>query len=227
LKFDRRYLPAGAVGGDFFSVQKLSETKVGVFISDVMGHGVHAALVTAILRVLLEELYPLAHRPGEFLKALNGRLFQILKRVENCIFVTASYLVLDIDVQTVLLANASHPAPFLINRANRTVARLGPPRPNNSFSLGLLEDSTYEVFEQPVSPGSTLLLYTDGLSDIYGPAGKECREMDLHQIVEDLCLLQGDQLVDGIISRVREKAEAVTFQDDVCLISVDWKSLAY
>ncbi len=56
LHFYHRYLPTGAVGGDFFDVLRISDTQAGVFICDVMGHGVRAALVTAMLRVLGEEL---------------------------------------------------------------------------------------------------------------------------------------------------------------------------
>jgi sigma-B regulation protein RsbU (phosphoserine phosphatase) len=58
LQFHHRYIPAAAVGGDFFNVFPLTNTRAGVFICDVMGHGMRAALVTAILRGLVEQLIP-------------------------------------------------------------------------------------------------------------------------------------------------------------------------
>ena len=64
FQFTHRYLPAGSVGGDFFSVSALSEDEAGVFICDVAGHGVRSALVTAMIRALAEELKPAANRPG-------------------------------------------------------------------------------------------------------------------------------------------------------------------
>ena len=54
LQFRHRYHPTGQVGGDFFNVLPLAPTKAGLFICDVMGHGVRSALVTAMVRALVE-----------------------------------------------------------------------------------------------------------------------------------------------------------------------------
>jgi PAS domain S-box-containing protein len=89
LLFSHRYLPAGVVGGDFFNIRALSDTKAGVFICDVMGHGVRSALVTAILRALVEELTPLAADPGQLLRQINHDLRTILKQTGTPMFTTA------------------------------------------------------------------------------------------------------------------------------------------
>ena len=64
LHFCHRYHPTGQVGGDFFNVLRLSDTQAGLFICDVMGHGVRSALVTAMVRALVEELRPMAMDPA-------------------------------------------------------------------------------------------------------------------------------------------------------------------
>ena len=64
LKFFSFFLPSGTVSGDFFDVVALSDTSVGVFICDVMGHDVRAALVTAMIRALVEDLSLGAADPG-------------------------------------------------------------------------------------------------------------------------------------------------------------------
>src|SRR5580704_15764689 len=74
LGFSHYYQPAEQVGGDFFCVLPLSDTEAGVFICDVLGHGLRAALVTAIVRGLLEELTPIAMDPGRLLSEINGSL---------------------------------------------------------------------------------------------------------------------------------------------------------
>ena len=84
-----------AVSGDFFSVSALSDTEAGVFICDVTGHGIRAALVTAMIRALAEELKPIAHDPGEFLRKLNSDLCSILKNTGSPMLTTAFYLVAD------------------------------------------------------------------------------------------------------------------------------------
>ena len=72
LQFRHRYESAGVVSGDFFHVLKISETSVGIFICDVMGHGVRSAFVTAVLRALAEEMRALGDNPGELLTRVNG-----------------------------------------------------------------------------------------------------------------------------------------------------------
>jgi serine phosphatase RsbU (regulator of sigma subunit) len=72
LRFSHWCEPAEKVGGDFFCVLPLSETEAGVFICDVLGHGLPAALVTAIVRGLLEKLTPIATDPGHLLCEINA-----------------------------------------------------------------------------------------------------------------------------------------------------------
>ena len=89
LTFAHCYRPAAAVGGDFFDIFPLSQNRAGVFICDVMGHGLRAALVTAIIRTLLEELRPVMQNAGRFLSALNLRLRAILERLDEPFIATA------------------------------------------------------------------------------------------------------------------------------------------
>src|SRR5215831_1440565 len=95
LEFTHRYLPTGTVGGDFFTVSALSETEAGVFICDVAGHGVQSALVTAMIRALVEELKPVARNPARFLTKLNNDLYAILKHTGTPLLTTAFYLTSD------------------------------------------------------------------------------------------------------------------------------------
>jgi PAS domain S-box-containing protein len=83
LGFCHWYQPAEQVGGDFFCVLPLSDTEAGVFICDVLGHGLRAALVTAIVRGLLEELTPIATNPGRLLCEINGSLMGIFRQIES------------------------------------------------------------------------------------------------------------------------------------------------
>src|SRR5207245_4244569 len=83
LRFSHRYLPAAAVGGDFFDLFAITDTTAGVFICDVMGHGMRAALVTAIMRGLLEELMPVAADAGKFLTEMHRSLHALLRRTRD------------------------------------------------------------------------------------------------------------------------------------------------
>src|SRR4029077_15016918 len=109
IQFTHRYLPTSQVGGDFFSLSALSDTAVSVFICDVAGHGVRSALVTAMIRALVEELKPLAADPGQFLTKLNGDLYSILRHTGTPLLTTAISLVVDVRAGCVRFANAGHP----------------------------------------------------------------------------------------------------------------------
>jgi phosphoserine phosphatase RsbU/P len=74
LRFSHRYYPASEVSGDFFSVVPLSNETAGVFICDVMGHGMRSALVTAMLRAIVEELSAEASDPEVLLTRMNRDL---------------------------------------------------------------------------------------------------------------------------------------------------------
>src|SRR5215831_12287880 len=118
FQFTHRYLPTGSVGGDFFTVSALSDTLAGVFLCDVAGHGVRSALVTAMIRALVEELKPAAADPGQFLTKLNNDLCAILKHAGTPLLTTAFYLVADGQSGQMRYANAGHPKPIHLRRAD-------------------------------------------------------------------------------------------------------------
>ena len=110
-------------------------TRPALFICDVMGHGVRSALVTAMVRALVEELRPMAADPGQLLTRINRDIRSILQQTGTPLFTTAFYLVADLETRQITYANAGHPRPFLIHRGPRRrggsqiCRRQGPPRP--------------------------------------------------------------------------------------------------
>ena len=96
LKFFSFFIPSGAVSGDFFDVVPLSKTSVGIFICDVMGHDVRAALVTAMLRALVEDLSAKAGDPGQLLSEINQILSKVFRQSGATMYATAFYLVADV-----------------------------------------------------------------------------------------------------------------------------------
>lgn len=113
VKFCSIFHPASSVSGDFFNVVRVSETAVGVFICDVMGHGVRAALVTAMMRALEEQLGDSAGNPGALLTEINRGLSSILRQSGTTLFATACYLIADVATSRIAYANAGHPSPLL------------------------------------------------------------------------------------------------------------------
>jgi sigma-B regulation protein RsbU (phosphoserine phosphatase) len=168
FQFVHRYEPAESVSGDFFSITAISDTEVGVLICDVTGHGVRAALVTAMIRALAEELKPLARDPGNFLRKLNFDLCSILKNTGSPMLTTAFYAVADCQSGRLRFANAGHPKPLLVRRSMGQVEPLANLTGRGQPALGLFEDPPYQTSEITLTPGDFLMLFTDGLYEVQG-----------------------------------------------------------
>jgi serine phosphatase RsbU (regulator of sigma subunit) len=89
------YRPSGPVGGDFFCLLPFSETRVGIFIADVMGQGVGAALTLSALNAMASSEAARLSQPDAFLKRLNGRLLDVIAREGSFEFITAFDMVID------------------------------------------------------------------------------------------------------------------------------------
>jgi serine phosphatase RsbU (regulator of sigma subunit) len=220
LQFCHRYQPAERVGGDFFCVLPLSETEAGVLICDVLGHGVRAALVTAIVRGLVEELTPLAADPGRFLTEINGSLVTILQQTETPMLVTAFYLVIDTLDGRMRYANAGHPHPLHVRRSTRVVEPLrleGRPGP----VLGVFAQAIYQNGCRVASPDDLVALFTDGLFEVEMENHEYFGEERLLAEVRKRMQLPAGRLFDDVMAEIQASCPSGHFSDDVCLLGVE------
>jgi sigma-B regulation protein RsbU (phosphoserine phosphatase) len=220
LSFHHLYQPALSLGGDFFDVVKLSEHRAGVFIADVMGHGARSALVTAILRTLFQELSLQTNDPGELLTLLNARFYKTIEACPQFLFVSACYLVLDLQQAEVHLATAGHPPPLHADAERHQVAAL-----HDEFStgaaLGLAPDSMYRSSRTPIKAGDTILLFTDGLPEAPDKEGEEFGEERLLQTVRDNPHVDANHLTQIVVDALDTWTEGIALPDDLCLVSVE------
>ena len=222
FQFLHRYLPAESVSGDFFTVTQISPAEAGVLICDVTGHGTRAALVTAMIRAIAEELKPLARDPANFLRKLNFDLCSILKNTGSPMLTTAFYAVADCASGTLRYANAGHPKPLLLRRTENIVKPLANACGKGQPALGLFEDPVYETTEQPIQPGDFLMLFTDGIYEVQGQHEELYSQERLTHDVKNLITLPSPELFDGLIEVVRGFALNGEFEDDVCLVGMDF-----
>jgi sigma-B regulation protein RsbU (phosphoserine phosphatase) len=221
LHFCHRYHPTGQVGGDFFNVLRLSDSKAGLFICDVMGHGVRSALVTAMVRGLVEELRPVAMDPGQLLTRINCDLRAILQQTGTPLFTTAFYMTIDLEKREILFANAGHPKPFLVHRLSGQVELLKYPDGKARPALGLFADSTYATASCPLALGDLVMLFTDGLYEVEGPENRQFSQDLLLQAVQKHADMHCADLFDAILKEIKQFSASQEFADDVCLVGVE------
>jgi phosphoserine phosphatase RsbU/P len=222
FQFTHRYLPAGTVGGDFFAVSALSDNEAAVFICDVAGHGVRSALVTAMIRALVEELKPFSTNPGQFLSKLNTDLHAILKHTGMPMLTTAFYLVADWSTGVLRFANAGHPKPLHIRRDAGKVQPVANVTGKSAAVLGLFEKVAYETSELTLAPRDMVMLFTDGLYEVEGPQGELYSQDLLVAGVQRRVQLPAARLFDELLAEVQQFAADTKFADDVCLVAMEY-----
>lgn len=219
--FTHRYLPTGSVGGDFFSVSALSETQAAVFVCDVAGHGVRSALVTAMIRALVEELKPVATDPGQFLTKLNGDLYAILKHTGTPMLTTAFYLVADWQAGIVRFANAGHPKPLHIRRDANCIDSLTNQSGKAQPALGLFEHATYSASETSLVPGDLVMVFTDGLYEVQNQENEIYTRELLVNGVHQRMQFPAERIFDEILKEISDFSSGTGFTDDVCLVGIE------
>lgn len=161
-----KYAPMAELGGDFYSVRPLGEGKAAFFMSDVTGHGIASAFITAMIKISLDGLSETAlERPEEVLNHLNNSL---LDKTMNR-FVTGAYGVLDENSLTFRFCSAGHHPPLLhYNRQNDAVIELD----TRGRLMGAFEDLQLSERTVSLQPGDRILLATDGFYEAFSESGE-------------------------------------------------------
>ena len=221
------YRPAEAVGGDFFTIIPLSEDKIGVFICDIMGHGLRAALGTAIVRGLVEELKSRADQPDRFLTELNRSLRAILRNIDEPLLVTACYLVMSVSSDEVLVSSAGHPLPMKIQRATGTVSPLGTRRSAHGPALALFDEATYGMERFVMSADDLVLLFTDGATEMSDIEGREIGIERFMAVAGKYASLDPQRMCERVLDEIQLAAGGADFEDDVCLLAIQRRNGSY
>ena len=222
FQFTHRYLPSGTVGGDFFSITSISDTEVAVFICDVAGHGVRSALITAMIRAIVEELRPIAHDPGLFVTKLNAKLWTILKPAGSPVLTTAFYIVGDSLTGKMRFVNAGHPKPMLLQRATKSVEQVVNNTKQSQPALGLFENANYQTSEINLAARDLLVLFTDGLYEVTSPDGQLYSKEMLFAATKKHFKKTPTQMFDALLKEAQDFAADNQFDDDVCVVGVEF-----
>ena len=163
LALAARYLPGAAgteVGGDWYDVIPLADGRVGIAMGDVVGRGIPAASLMGQLRNGLRAYAIEGHSPSAVLERLD-RLVQSLNPGRMA---TLLYMVLEPDGRNAVFANAGHLPPLVVEDERKPRLLEGA----RGVPLGVLPYATFDESGARLEPGSTLVLYTDGLVEERG-----------------------------------------------------------
>jgi serine phosphatase RsbU (regulator of sigma subunit)/DNA-binding response OmpR family regulator/anti-sigma regulatory factor (Ser/Thr protein kinase) len=199
---------AAQVGGDWYDAINLPDGSLGLVIGDVVGHGIGAATMMGELRAALRAYAVTESRsPARALARLNS----LVAGTHGAMVATLLYMVIDADGSRVAFASAGHPPPLLMT-SDGSIRFL-----EHRFAapLGARAYPDFKDFESELEPGSTVLLYTDGLVE----RRRETIDVGLERLSKVLREGPADleQLCSNILARVQQGAG---IQDDIALLAV-------
>ena len=210
LAFAARYLPAEVgfkAGGDWYDVIPLANGDVGLVIGDVAGHGLEAASVMGQLRMAVRAYALEGHRPADIVAHADA----VLRIVAPQELATIVYAEVDPASGRVGLVSAGHPPPIVIGADGARY--LEPPR---QPPIGVTRTSTYGELVVELDPGTTIVLYTDGLIDR--------RDIALDEGMEQLLTAAGSDRGRPVEAVCRELIKALVpneATDDIALLAME------
>jgi phosphoserine phosphatase RsbU/P len=160
VKFAALFRPFDIVGGDFYAVRRLDADRYGVFLADMEGHGMAAAMYTMQLSILCERHIGLLERPAKFAAAVNNDLVAILG--DDVSFAAAACGSFDARTGIFRFAAAGGP-PALVARAGGVIEKVS----GTGMPLGFMQDTAYADQSVTLGPGDALLLFSDGAFEIH------------------------------------------------------------
>ena len=205
--------PARSVGGDFFDFVNLEDGRVGIAIADVSDKGVPAALFMMSSRTLLKGAAIGGSGPGQVLREVNNLLEE---DNESAMFVTVLYAEYDPATGELAYANGGHNAPLIFREdGSSTLLPL-----TDGVALGLMPGLEYRQKTVTLSPGDTLVLYTDGVTEAMSPDNEEFGLERLREIFAGAPPSDPEAINTAIFQAVGDFAGDTPQSDDITCLTL-------
>lgn len=179
-------LPAAEVGGDLYDFVQIDATRWGILVGDVAGKGVPASLMMAVTLTLFRAIAPGIPSPASTLGRLNKLVNR--NRPSTKAFVAAVYMIYDARDGSVIVANAGHPPPLVD----------GHPVPVKGLPLGINPKVIYKEVRFTLSPGSSVVIYSDGLEDLENEGGEAFGHVRVGQLFSRLAALDPREALESL-----------------------------
>jgi len=209
--------PVAEVGGDFLDYFLLADHTVGLYLGDVVGKGLPAALYAALAVGTLRGINKTGESPADVLELLNRRLRMRALARRYC---AVQYAVFDPATRLLRYANAGMPGPLHISARGCRELQLG------GLPSGMFDEARYELNSVHFEPGDSILFFTDGLLEALNAKQEE---FGVDRLVE-ICARNHSEPAEALLGRVFRAAEGFVAghpqQDDMtaALLKLDARS---
>ena len=209
LEIRSAYMPSETLSGDFYDYFQKDE-QVYLFVADVSGHGLPAAILVSLLKSYIHTEAD-AHTPlSSFMARLNDFLFSVSLPTQ---FATAQLFRIDGD-GSLVYSNAAHPPFLFLQKSNgKTVVHEAP-----SHLLGAMPSMVFDEHRLQVAPGDMLFVYTDGLTDRRNASGEFYALDRIVALMDDARDSDLNTMYEQIFEDVSTFPATEDFRDDIAFI---------
>ncbi|WP_172251197.1 PP2C family protein-serine/threonine phosphatase [Saccharibacillus deserti] len=211
IRIHGKYIQSDEVSGDMFYWAEVGRNKYAVLLLDVSGHGLSAALISMSIRSLLDGLVGRLIDPHSVCEELNMKVLNLFKNSKHTVYLTAIYLLIDLETRLLHYFNAGHPPALIFSKEGEIRQLKG-----TTIPIGIKKDIRGNVQTEPIDRLSKILLYTDGLIEQPGLSMKESI-FSLGSYTQEFQHLSNEKFVEQVAKL------AIRETDDICIISVDLK----
>lgn len=205
--------PSEIIGGDYFDFFHFRDGTHGLVIADVSGHGVSAGMLMSSLQTAIRTMAPDTDSPAEILERIN-RFY--IHNIHFTTFVTVFLARFDPATLTLTYVNAGHNPPAVRRSATGAVAWLKPTAP----AIGLAEDFRPQVESIGFSSGDSLLLYTDGVTEVVNIRNEEFGQHRLAELVQQHAGRSAPDLLQAVRQAVSAFGGNRPLVDDVTMVAL-------
>jgi serine phosphatase RsbU (regulator of sigma subunit) len=209
------YHPIEDIGGDFFDCYPLPDGNYGFLIADVTGHGIPAALVMSMAKMIFSIYASRFASTSELFASVNEQMNGLLLDTQ---YITSFFVIYNIKTKTILYSNAGHTRALYFRANKKKVLALD----TSGFFIGLASDSKYEEKTLQVEPGDRLLLYTDGITEIKNHNGDEFGENRLARFIVDNVNNKGDEFCNSLFKEIMSYAPHENRVDDIAFLNIEF-----
>nr|MCR5661555.1 serine/threonine-protein phosphatase [bacterium] len=202
------------VGGDYYYFRPFQEKYVVFCLGDVMGKGISAAMVMAVVMGFFFEWGKKSPSPSVILEKLNKRLLRLWSE-DSARFTTLFYAVFDEESSLLTYSSGGH-GPALILRKNGTVEKIS----GEGLPIGILEGETWDENQVTLEKGDRVFVFTDGLTEARAQDGEL---FSLDRVIEILKQSQNHSCGQSI-KKLRDAAVSFSggeFSDDMAILAVE------
>lgn len=214
------YQSMANIGGDLYDIVRIGRNAYGILMADVSGHGIPAALITALVKVAFQTRNVWGLGARKVCEAVNTELYPILNGLDY--FVTAWYGILNLETSTLEYCNCGHHPGLLLRWGEAEPLTLE----TGGRFLGAFDDSRLDSATVALQPGDTIFLYTDGIIEARNFFDEE---YGYDRMIS--CLMgMGGETVEGLIHRVRKEMNDFCMgadqRDDQSMFAVQFNGAA-